>query len=78
MDSGGANLPHQAEVFPDRDHFGRIFYNQANMSALGIPQVIIVQKSYKIYLKKKCFVFIKDCCGYGFMYSWRCLCSCHG
>ncbi|MBX9730463.1 MAG: methylcrotonoyl-CoA carboxylase, partial [Sphingomonas sp.] len=35
VDSGGANLPHQAEVFPDRDHFGRIFFNQANMSALG-------------------------------------------
>lgn len=39
MDSGGANLPRQAEVFPDRDHFGRIFYNQANMSAQGIAQV---------------------------------------
>lgn len=39
VDSGGANLPNQAEVFPDRDHFGRIFYNQANMSAQGIPQV---------------------------------------
>jgi 3-methylcrotonyl-CoA carboxylase beta subunit len=39
VDSGGANLPNQAEVFPDRDHFGRIFYNQANMSAAGIPQV---------------------------------------
>ena len=36
VDSGGANLPHQDEVFPDRDHFGRIFYNQANMSAAGI------------------------------------------
>ncbi|MDB5723428.1 MAG: propionyl-CoA carboxylase beta chain, partial [Novosphingobium sp.] len=35
VDSGGANLPHQAEVFPDRDHFGRIFFNQANMSAKG-------------------------------------------
>ena len=35
VDSGGANLPHQAEVFPDRDHFGRIFYNQAQMSAAG-------------------------------------------
>jgi len=39
VDSGGANLPNQDEVFPDRDHFGRIFYNQANMSARGIPQV---------------------------------------
>ncbi|HKR87063.1 MAG TPA: carboxyl transferase domain-containing protein [Phenylobacterium sp.] len=42
VDSGGANLPHQAEVFPDRDHFGRIFYNQANMSALGIAQIACV------------------------------------
>lgn len=39
VDSGGANLPRQAEVFPDREHFGRIFYNQANMSRKGIPQV---------------------------------------
>ncbi len=45
VDSGGANLPHQAEVFPDRDHFGRIFYNQANMSALGIPQIAVVMGS---------------------------------
>ncbi|EKO3916242.1 methylcrotonoyl-CoA carboxylase [Vibrio fluvialis] len=42
VDSGGANLPHQAEVFPDRDHFGRIFYNQARMSAQGIPQIAVV------------------------------------
>ena len=42
VDSGGANLPRQAEVFPDRDHFGRIFFNQANMSAAGIPQVAVV------------------------------------
>ncbi len=42
VDSGGAFLPLQAEVFPDRDHFGRIFYNQARMSALGIPQISIV------------------------------------
>ncbi|AKH43084.1 3-methylcrotonyl-CoA carboxylase beta subunit [Altererythrobacter atlanticus] len=45
VDSGGANLPHQAEVFPDRDHFGRIFYNQANMSALQIPQIACVMGS---------------------------------
>ena len=45
VDSGGANLPNQAEVFPDRDHFGRFFYNQANMSALGIPQVAAVMGS---------------------------------
>lgn len=42
VDSGGANLPHQAEVFPDKDHFGRIFFNQARMSAQGIPQISVV------------------------------------
>jgi hypothetical protein len=42
VDSGGANLPRQADVFPDRDHFGRIFYNQAQMSAAGIPQIALV------------------------------------
>jgi 3-methylcrotonyl-CoA carboxylase beta subunit len=42
VDSGGANLPHQADVFPDRDHFGRIFYNQAQMSAQGIAQIACV------------------------------------
>ncbi|HEX4157217.1 MAG TPA: carboxyl transferase domain-containing protein [Rhizomicrobium sp.] len=45
VDSGGANLPNQAEIFPDREHFGRIFYNQANMSALGIPQISSVMGS---------------------------------
>ncbi len=45
VDSGGANLPHQAEVFPDREHFGRIFFNQATMSALGIPQIACVMGS---------------------------------
>ena len=45
VDSGGANLPHQSEVFPDREHFGRIFFNQANMSAKGIPQVACVMGS---------------------------------
>ena len=45
VDSGGANLPHQAEVFPDRDHFGRIFFNQAQMSSLGIPQIACVMGS---------------------------------
>jgi 3-methylcrotonyl-CoA carboxylase beta subunit len=45
VDSGGANLPNQDEVFPDRDHFGRIFYNQANMSASGIPQIAVVMGS---------------------------------
>ncbi len=45
VDSGGANLPNQNEVFPDRDHFGRIFYNQAQMSAKGIPQIAVVMGS---------------------------------
>ena len=45
VDSGGAHLPSQDEVFPDRDHFGRIFFNQANMSALGIAQVAVVMGS---------------------------------
>jgi len=45
VDSGGAFLPLQSDVFPDRDHFGRIFYNQARMSALGIPQVAVVMGS---------------------------------
>ena len=45
VDSGGANLPRQAEVFPDKFHFGRIFFNQANMSAQGIAQVL----KYKLY-----------------------------
>merc|ERR1719499_1924637 len=42
VDSGGANLPRQSEVFPDREHFGKIFYNQANMSNLGISQIAVV------------------------------------
>ena len=45
VDSGGGNLPTQDNVFPDRDHFGRIFYNQANMSAMGIPQIAVVMGS---------------------------------
>ncbi len=45
VDSGGANLPHQAEVFPDREHFGRIFYNQARMSAQGLAQIACVMGS---------------------------------
>ena len=45
VDSGGANLPNQTEVFPDRDHFGRIFFNQANMSAAGIAQIAVVMGS---------------------------------
>ena len=45
VDSGGANLPNQDEVFPDRDHFGRIFFNQANMSSRNIPQIAVVMGS---------------------------------
>ncbi|MET0382186.1 MAG: carboxyl transferase domain-containing protein, partial [Burkholderiaceae bacterium] len=45
VDSGGANLPNQDEVFPDRDHFGRIFFNQAHLSAAGIPQLAVVMGS---------------------------------
>ena len=45
VDSGGANLPNQDEVFPDRDHFGRIFFNQATMSAKSIPQIAVVMGS---------------------------------
>jgi 3-methylcrotonyl-CoA carboxylase beta subunit len=45
VDSGGANLPHQTEVFPDREHFGRIFYNQATLSASGIAQIAVVMGS---------------------------------
>jgi 3-methylcrotonyl-CoA carboxylase beta subunit len=45
VDSGGANLPHQTEVFPDREHFGRIFYNQASLSAAGIAQIAVVMGS---------------------------------
>ena len=45
VDSGGANLPNQDDVFPDREHFGRIFYNQAQMSAQGIPQIAVVMGS---------------------------------
>jgi 3-methylcrotonyl-CoA carboxylase beta subunit len=45
VDSGGANLPNQDEVFPDRDHFGRIFFNQATMSSLGISQIAVVMGS---------------------------------
>ncbi|WP_277395493.1 carboxyl transferase domain-containing protein, partial [Pseudomonas viridiflava] len=45
VDSGGANLPRQDEVFPDREHFGRIFFNQANMSAQGIAQIAVVMGS---------------------------------
>jgi len=45
VDSGGANLPYQADIFPDREHFGRIFYNEARMSAMGIPQIAVVMGS---------------------------------
>jgi 3-methylcrotonyl-CoA carboxylase beta subunit len=45
VDSGGGNLPHQAEIFPDKEMFGRCFYNEATMSADGIPQIAIVMGS---------------------------------
>ncbi|MCC7347101.1 MAG: methylcrotonoyl-CoA carboxylase, partial [Variibacter sp.] len=45
VDSGGANLPQWPEVFPDRDHFGRIFYNQATLSSQGVPQIAVVMGS---------------------------------
>ncbi|MGB3811302.1 MAG: carboxyl transferase domain-containing protein [Parvibaculum sp.] len=45
VDSGGANLPNQAELYPDREHFGRIFYNQATLSEIGIPQIAVVMGS---------------------------------
>ena len=45
VDSGGANLPRQADVFPDREHFGKIFFNQANMSNQGISQIAVVMGS---------------------------------
>src|SRR4029079_6610888 len=45
VDSGGANLPHQTDVFPDREHFGRIFYNQATLSSAGVSQIAVVMGS---------------------------------
>ena len=45
VDSGGANLPRQSDVFPDKGHFGRIFFNQANLSSMGIPQIAVVMGS---------------------------------
>lgn len=50
MDSGGANLPRQADVFPDRDHFGRIFFNQARLSSEGTAQVFFYVKFLFIYI----------------------------
>lgn len=71
VDSGGANLPNQDEVFPDRDHFGRIFYNQANLSAQGVPQIAAVMGSctaggayvpamsdYSIMVKNQATIFL--------------------
>ena len=83
VDSGGANLPRQDNVFPDREHFGRIFYNQATMSSAGIPQVGVifqlscfhVQLHFKVSVVK---LFFLDCCGDGQLHCWRCLCSSHG
>ncbi|WP_374354133.1 carboxyl transferase domain-containing protein [Chitinimonas sp.] len=71
VDSGGANLPNQDEVFPDRDHFGRIFFNQANLSAQGVPQIAAVMGSctaggayvpamsdYSIMVKNQATIFL--------------------
>lgn len=58
VDSGGANLPRQAEVFPDKLHFGRIFYNQANMSAQGITQVAVVVCSKNQFVSNEMRKFI--------------------
>ena len=54
VDSGGANLPRQDEVFPDRDHFGRIFFNQANLSAKNIPQIAAVMGSCRSRAQRLC------------------------
>jgi Carboxyl transferase domain len=53
VDSGGANLPNQDEVFPDREHFGRIFFNQAQMSALGVPQPAVGMGSWPPLVKAR-------------------------
>src|SRR5476651_2200069 len=53
VDSGGAFLPLQAEVFPDRDHFGRIFYNQARMSAAGLPQIAVRSEEHTSELQSR-------------------------
>lgn len=58
VDSGGAYLPYQADVFPDKKHFGRIFYNQAHMSALGVAQISVVMGIYHIYIILQ-FFYIK-------------------
>ena len=57
VDSGGAFLPLQDEVFPDRDHFGRIFYNQANLSAGGIAQIAVVMSGFYRFCKKSRLVY---------------------
>src|SRR3569832_1903572 len=57
VDSGGANLPHQAEVFPDKEHFGRIFFNQAQMSSKSIPQISCVMGSCSA-----CVAFVPSRC----------------
>lgn len=58
VDSGGANLPRQADVFPDKMHFGRAFYNQANMSAKGIAQIAVVMGSCTAGLLLFYYIFI--------------------
>ena len=65
-------MPRQAEVFPDREHFGKIFYNQANMSNLGISQVMIKKKLALLN------ILLVDCCGAWFLHSGRRICAGHG
>lgn len=72
VDSGGAHLPSQAEVFPDKNHFGRIFYNQANLSSQGIPQV---KRQYPHVIPIYQMI---DCCRYGILYGWGRVCPSHG
>lgn len=58
VDSGGANLPRQADVFPDRDHFGRIFYNQARLSSQGIAQVRIWLNNWTFFIFSLFYFFL--------------------
>ena len=77
VDSGGANLPRQADVFPDRDHFGRIFFNQANMSALNIPQVRFAFSQFSPGGSKRSRPVAAGC-SHGLLHGRRGLCPCHG
>jgi len=84
VDSGGANLPRQAEVFPDREHFGRIFYNQARMSAAGTSQVrfTFTMKNQINEIRTAhefiAFLFYLDRCCIGKLYCWWSICTVNG